>query len=449
MRDLDPYQQAIVRNAEWFLGRQREEGYIDADGDEFYGVRGDATLVGHSASVRLYAYALTQDTRFLDSARRSLEWLTARQDKNGGWKGHSAFTLDGAQCVFEGFNTYRQLLQDTRFDAILIRAADRMAAGALDRDGRLKLPNIIEIGEYAHFAMLAYKTTGFPRFRAASERILMHILTNFDDAEGYWCPYDRHHVEHAGARVTRMLAGPILRAVTRRLGPRGRLAARVADHLLPFVTIRSRPQYALSLMDTELLIDTLDGSCAFPELYAQAVRAVRWATRHCAGPFPGSLVESRPTPARDHVYPVEILNDSTTAATWPTACLLIAYCGLRAESLRAPAAQVADYLRSVQDARGGFFNFQNTDGTFRPLQSGNVNFYVSMALWLFGEVYGGGPWLITRPSAHPPDGHSSRSASTAGIRAARSAGSSDAASTVASEMAAAISSVRGSPGAMP
>ena len=48
-----------------------------------------------------------------------------------------------------------------------------------------------------------------------------------------------------------------------------------------------------------------------------------------------------------------------------------------------------------------------------------------------------------------PDGYSSRSASTGATLDARSAGSHDAASTVASDMAAAISSVRGSLGAMP
>ena len=48
-----------------------------------------------------------------------------------------------------------------------------------------------------------------------------------------------------------------------------------------------------------------------------------------------------------------------------------------------------------------------------------------------------------------PDGYSSRSASTGATLDARSAGSNDAASTVARDMAAAISSVRGSPGAMP
>jgi hypothetical protein len=43
---------------------------------------------------------------------------------------------------------------------------------------------------------------------------------------------------------------------------------------------------------------------------------------------------------------------------------------------------------TVQDDKGDFSNFQNPDGSVRPLQSGNVNFYASMALWLFNEIYG-------------------------------------------------------------
>jgi hypothetical protein len=93
---------------------------------------------------------------------------------------------------------------------------------------------------------------------------------------------------------------------------------------------------------------------------------------------------------RDQVYPLAILNDSTTAATWPTSCLLLAYCGLRSDALRPAATAVADYLVSVQDGSGGFFNFRAPDGTFHALQSGNVNFYASMALWFFSEVYGSG-----------------------------------------------------------
>jgi hypothetical protein len=284
---------------------------------------------------------------------------------------------------------------DPQFDNTLVRAADRMIGGTIAGDGRLLLPDLIEVGEYAHFAMLAWKTTGLPRFRAAAEGMLAHILRHFDEAEGFWCPYDRHHARGAGARLSRVIVGRPLRAVVRRLPVRGRLAARIADHVLWLVAGRSHPQYSMSLMDAELLIDALDGSCAFPALRAQTARAVRWAVDGCPGPFPGSLVESRPTRTREQVYPVPILNDSRAAATWPTACLLIAYCGLRDEALREQATQVADYLVSVQDPHGAFFNFRNPDGTFRALQSGNVNFYASMALWLFSEVYGGGPRLYS------------------------------------------------------
>jgi hypothetical protein len=65
--------------------------------------------------------------------------------------------------------------------------------------------------------------------------------------------------------------------------------------------------------------------------------------------------------------------------------------------MRLPATETADWLVSIQDAEGGFFNFQKPDGSFVPLQSGNVNFYASMALWMFGEVYGGAPRLFARP----------------------------------------------------
>jgi len=54
---------------------------------------------------------------------------------------------------------------------------------------------------------------------------------------------------------------------------------------------------------------------------------------------------------------------------------------------RAEAKQTADWILSVQDEKGGFYNFQRPDGTTLPLQSGNVNFYASMALWLYNEVY--------------------------------------------------------------
>lgn len=390
------YQQAIIRNADWFNSRQTEEGYIDADGDEFYGVRGDATLIGHSVTVRLYANRLTGDARYLESAHHSLEWLARRQDAEGGWKHHAAFTLDGAQCVFEAFNSYRQFTGDRRFDETLVRAADRMVRGTIGEDGRLKLPNIIEIGEYAHFAMLAYKTTGEMRFRRASEAIAAHIMSNFDENEGFWYPFDRNRRGTHGELMILSAVRPVLRAATRAVPLRGRLAARLADHMLPIVAAPPHPQYAMSLMDSELLIDTLDGSCEFPELRRQTGSAVAWAIEHCRGPFPGTLCESRPTARREQVYPLAVLNDTTMAATWPTTCLLIAYCGLNDPLFRDRAQQIADWLISVQDREGGFFNFQKPDGTFHPLQSGNVNYYVCLGLWLFGEVYGNGPYVLTR-----------------------------------------------------
>ena len=187
---LNRYETAIVRNADWFIGRQSREGYIDADGDEFYGIRGDATLVGHSVTVRCYAGVLTGAERYIESARQSLTWLAARQDPNGGWKHDSAFTLDGAQCVFDGFNTYEKVTGDRRYHAVLVKAADRMISGTLAPDGGLQLSDIIEVGEYAHFSLMAWKTTGEPRFKQAGERMLAHIERNFEETEGIWRPFD-------------------------------------------------------------------------------------------------------------------------------------------------------------------------------------------------------------------------------------------------------------------
>lgn len=391
--ELNPYQAAIVRNAEWFLSRQDREGRIDAPGDEFYGLRGDATLVGHSASVQIFAYRLTANDHFLEAARRSLEWLAARQDPCGGWSRHSAFTLDGAQCVFEGFQTFRGATGETRFDGTLLRAADRMVRGVLREDGSLRLGNIIEIGEYGHFAMLAYKATREPRFRAAADRIVAHIVRNYDSRAGYWVPYDLDAPVPRGRGILR----PLLRGMLRIVPPRGRVMARAADHLLPFVAGAPRPQYSMSLMDAEPLLDTLDSSCEFPELARQTRAAVGWAVARCRGPFLGSLVESAPTAPRDRVYPVRVLNDSRVAALWPTACLLLAYCGLHDPALLAEARAVADRLVAAQDGAGAFRNFRAPDGSFLPLRSGNVNFYASMALWVFNEVYGNGPRFYLFP----------------------------------------------------
>ena len=131
----------------------------------------------------------------------------------------------------------------------------------------------------------------------------------------------------------------------------------------------------------------MDGSCDFPSLKAQTRAAIAWAESNCRGPFAGSLVESKKMNGRADVYPVPIINDTRTAALWPTTCLLIAYCGMNDAAYRSKAQSVADWILTVQDEQGGFSNFQNADGSKRPLQSGNVNFYASMALWLFNEIY--------------------------------------------------------------
>jgi len=75
------------------------------------------------------------------------------------------------------------------------------------------------------------------------------------------------------------------------------------------------------------------------------------------------------------------------AALWPSACLLLAFCGMNESKYRNEAQHTADWILSLQDEKGGFYNFQKSDGTTLTLQSGNVNFYASMALWLYNEVY--------------------------------------------------------------
>ena len=143
-------------------------------------------------------------------------------------------------------------------------------------------------------------------------------------------------------------------------------------------------------MDAEALLDTFDGTCSFPSLAEQTRRAIEWVESKCAGPFPGSLKESATSDPKSGVYPVPIINDSRMAALWPTTCLLIAYCGMNDANYRERARLVADWILTMQDEHGGFSNFRNPDGSLRALQSGNVNFYASMSLWLFNEVYNDG-----------------------------------------------------------
>ncbi len=407
MPELARIEQAIIRNADWFVSHARREGWIDVEGDEFYGLRGDATLVGHAITVRCLAWLLSGRQSYLDSARKSLDWLERTQDRQGGWRRNSAFTLDGAQCVFEGVNTYRLATGDTRHDKMLRRAALRMTSGTIGAAGELLLPNIIEIGEYAHFALLAWKATGEARFLEAARRIVGHIERNYDQQQGFWYPFDRAaERSDLPARALR----PFLRAFMWALSPRGRIVARIAGHVAPLAVKANRPLYSMSLMDAEALIDSLDGTpCDFPELRRQSAAAIAWAERHCAGPFPGSLCEAASPLSGSPVYPVPILNDTRLAALWPSCCLLIACCAMNDPHHRARAARTAEWILNVQDEEtGGFFNFQRPDGSFLPLQSGNVNYYACLALWLYAEVYGGGRRLFCAPAgraAPSEEGH--------------------------------------------
>jgi hypothetical protein len=387
MKDLNKYERPIVKNADWFILNQTREGFIDVEGDEFYGIKGDATLIGHSVTIRMYAYALTNEQKYFDSALTSLQWLAERQDENGGWKNHSAFTLDGAQCVFEGFNTFQRISQDDRFKETINRAARRMISGTIGVNDNLLLSNIIEIGEYAHFSLLAWKTLRDDYFKQSAETILGHIYRNFDKEEGYWVPFDSQLIR---SDLLARLIRPVIRWSTERLQPKGRLIARMADHILPIVVGDTYPQYSMNMMDAESLLDTLDGSCEFPELRAQTEAAINWVKNHCNGPFAGSLVESKKMKKEKHTYPIRLINDTEMAALWPTACLLLAYCGMNDNQYKSEAKQTADWILSVQDEKGGFYNFQKPDGTTLPLQSGNVNFYASMALWIYNEVYENG-----------------------------------------------------------
>ena len=380
---LNEYERAIVANADWFVSKQRADGAIDADGDEFYGLRGDATLVGHAVSVRMLAYSLVGEERYLESARDSVRWLAERQDSQGGWSRHSAFTLDGAQCVFEGLDTYERLSADATFHPNLERAANRMVNGTVTPDGRLLLRNVIELGEYAHFCLLAWKSTGRDSYRTAADILLSHITTNFEASEGFWYPYDRD----VSLPTLRPVIAPFLRLPFELFELKGRPVARLSQRLLRFAVGHNHPQYAMSLMDAEALLDTLDASISLPDLERQTRAAITWAHKYCSGPFPGSLVESRSIPRRERAYPLKLINDTTMAATWPTTCLLLAYCGLDDPALRDDADQTAQWLVSIQDHTGGFRNFQRPDGSFHPLQSGNVNYYASISLWHYNQVY--------------------------------------------------------------
>ena len=284
---LNAFEKAVVANARWFVDREDRPGFINVPADEYYGVIGDASLIGHAVSVRVMAWVLTGDAALLASANRSARWLAERQDERGGWRRQAGYALDAAQCVFEGFCTYERMTGDRGFRDVMVRAADRMVSGTLDAEGALSILNLSEVGEYAHFAFLAWKQTGEARFREAGLRMVAAITSSFDEREGYWSTV----AETKTTGLTRALApwvSPFLRAAVARFSLQGKTVAKISEYMLPLVTRGRRPQYALGLMDAEALLDTLDGTLELPDLKRQTRRAVEWAERHCAGGLSGN-----------------------------------------------------------------------------------------------------------------------------------------------------------------
>lgn len=384
---LNTYEQAIVRNADFFMAMQDGRGFIDIPADEYYGVAGDASLIGHAMSVRTWAWVLTGEARYLDSARTSATFLAERQDPKGGWHNDAGYSLDAAQCVMEGFCTYERLSGDRRFHDVLVRAADRMISGTVTPEGAPLIGNLTECGEYAHFAFLAWKQTGLERHRKGGEAILANIVAHFDDAAGFWDTAVEPELNPV-LNALKPCLNPVLRLAVARSNLKGKTIAQISEFMLPLVMRGHGPQYALGLMDAEALLDTHDGSLTLRPLREQAVRAVAWAQQHCAGPAPGSLVESKAVPAGDAVYPLEVINDSTNASLWPTAAYLLALVALRDEAVYGERArQVADWLASMQDGDGGFLTHQDPGGRRFGEKYGNINFYGSMALWHYNAVY--------------------------------------------------------------
>jgi len=100
---MNTYESAIIRNADWLLSVEDERGFIAVPADEYYGVAGDASLIGHAVSIRTWAWVLSGEPSYLESAQRSLTYLAERQDERGGWHNDAGYSLDAAQCVFEGY----------------------------------------------------------------------------------------------------------------------------------------------------------------------------------------------------------------------------------------------------------------------------------------------------------------------------------------------------------
>lgn len=381
--DIPRVEKAIVRNANWFDSRQDDEGFIRVPADEYYGIPGDASLIGHSVSVRVYAWKLTGDESFLESARGSLKWLADRQDERGGWHDYAGYSLDAAQCVMEGFCTYERLTGDKSFHENLVRAADRMIEGTVAPTGGLRIGNLTECGEYAHFAFLAWKQTNLERHRRGGEQILKIIQENFDEREGYWNTAIEPEL-HPLLKAVKPLLNPILRAGTYHFNLKGKTIAQISEHLLPLVMKGNGPQYALGLMDAEALLDEETGRLEFPVLRRQTGSALEWVRQNCHGPAAGSITESKTVPKGRGVYPLKAINDSINASLWPTAAYLLAIVGMNDPRRYATQAQeTVGWILTMQDKDGGFWAHQSPDGRRYGEKYGNVNFYATTALWYY------------------------------------------------------------------
>ncbi|MBI2837006.1 MAG: hypothetical protein HYX75_01715 [Acidobacteria bacterium] len=375
------YGRAITANARWFAVMEDSRGFIAVPADEYYGIEGDASLIGHAISVRTWGLKLSGDCALLKSALRSARWPAERQDERGGWHKLAGFSLDAAQCVFEGFCTYERMTGDKQFHKVMVRAADRMITGTVRDDGTLAIGNLTECGEYAHFAFLAWKQTGLERHRRGAEAILGVIMDNFDETEGYWNTAVEPEMNTVLRGVNPCLS-PILRACVARMHLKGKTAAEIGEHMLPLVMNGRGPQYSLGMMDAESLLDTLDGTVDLPRLRAQTLCALDWVTKHCTGPMAGSLVESRKVPPGEEVYLLPAINDCENASLWPTSACLMAMVGINDPPRWGDPARVkADWRASMQDSDGGFFTHQDRAGRRFGQKFGNINFYASAALW--------------------------------------------------------------------
>ena len=129
---LNPFEEAIVRNAHWFVAREDPSGFIEVPADEYYGITGMRTI-GDAVSVRTMGWALSGDAELIESAKRSAAWLAERQDAQGGWHHDAGFSLDAAQCAFEGFCTYERMTGTT---AITTSWCERRTGWSLGRSTR-------------------------------------------------------------------------------------------------------------------------------------------------------------------------------------------------------------------------------------------------------------------------------------------------------------------------